>query len=43
MYLETVDRVFCLCCLCFDRGSRTSLASDGFNDWAHLSPALKSH
>jgi hypothetical protein len=43
MYSETAARVFCFCCLCFDRGSRTSLASDGFNDWAHLSPALKSH
>jgi hypothetical protein len=43
MYSETVDHVFCFCCLCFDWGSRTSLASDGLNDWAHLSPALKSH
>jgi hypothetical protein len=43
MYSETADRVFCFCCLCFDGGSRTSLTSDGFNDWAHLSPALKSH
>jgi hypothetical protein len=43
MHSETADHVFCVCCLCFDRGSRTSLASDGFNDWAHLSPALKCH
>jgi hypothetical protein len=43
MYSETTDRVFYLCCLCFDQGSRTSLANDGFNNWAHLSAALKSH
>jgi hypothetical protein len=43
MYSETADRLFCFYCLRFDRGSRTSLASDGFNDWVHLSPALKSH
>jgi hypothetical protein len=43
MYSETAARVFCFCCLCFDGGSRTSLASEGYNDWAHLSPALKSH
>jgi hypothetical protein len=43
MYSKTADCMFCFCCLCFDRGSRTSLASDGFNDWAHLFPALKSH
>jgi hypothetical protein len=43
MYSETADRVFCVCCLCLDQGSRTSLASEGFNDWTHLSPALKSH
>jgi hypothetical protein len=42
MYSETVDCMFFSCCLCFDLGSRTSLANDGFNDWAHLSPALKS-
>jgi hypothetical protein len=35
--------VFCFCCLCFDQGSRTSLASNSFSDWEHLSPALKSH
>jgi hypothetical protein len=39
MYSQTADHVFCFCCLCFDRSSRTSLASD----WAHLPPALKSH
>jgi hypothetical protein len=43
MYSETADRVFCFYCLCFDRGSRTSEARDGFKDWAYLSPALKSH
>jgi hypothetical protein len=43
MYSETADRVFCFCCLSFDRSCRMSLASDDFNDWAHLSPALISH
>jgi hypothetical protein len=43
MYSETADRVLSFCSLCFDRGSRTSSASDGFNNWAHLSPTLKSH
>jgi hypothetical protein len=43
MYSETAGRVFCFCCLCLDRGSRTSSVSDGFNDWAHLFPALKCH
>jgi hypothetical protein len=42
MYSENTDHVFCFCCLCFNQGSRTSLASDGFNDWGHLSTALKS-
>jgi hypothetical protein len=43
MYSETEDLVFCFCFICFDRVSRASLANDGFNDWAHLSLALKSH
>jgi hypothetical protein len=43
MYSETTDRVFCFCCQRFNQGSRTSLAKDDFNDWAHLSTALKSH
>jgi hypothetical protein len=43
MYSETTDHAFCSCCLCFGQGSKTSLANDGFNDWGHLSTALKSH
>jgi hypothetical protein len=35
--------VFCFCCLCFDRGSRTYFANDGFSDQPHLSTALESH
>jgi hypothetical protein len=43
MYSETTGCVFCFCCLCFDQGSRTCLANDGFSDLAHLSTGLKSH
>jgi hypothetical protein len=43
MYSEPIDRLFCFCCLRFDQGSRTSSANDGFNGWARLCTALKSH
>jgi hypothetical protein len=43
MYSETTLRVFSFCCLCFDKGYRTSLANGGLDNWAHLSAAAKSH
>jgi hypothetical protein len=43
MYPETRARLFYFCRLCFDQGSRTCLANDSFNDWAHLSTAQKYH
>jgi hypothetical protein len=43
MYSKTKDRVFYFSFLCFNQSSRTSIASDGFTDWAHLCTVLKSH
>lgn len=42
LYSETKDSLFCFCCFCFDRNSRTSFKS-GFRDWYHLSESIKSH
>ncbi|XP_063775718.1 uncharacterized protein LOC134911440 [Pseudophryne corroboree] len=43
MYSETKDCIFCFCCLCFDRSSRSFLGSVGVNDWSHVSAILKAH
>jgi hypothetical protein len=43
MYSENTDRVFWFRCLCSDQVSRISLVNDGFDNWAHLPTALKSH
>ena len=33
LYSETTSCVFYFCCLCSDKGSRTSVTNDGFSDW----------
>ncbi|CAD0206693.1 unnamed protein product [Chrysodeixis includens] len=43
VYSISKDRVYCFCCRLFDSSSTSSLVSEGYNDWKHLSEMLKTH
>lgn len=43
IYSKSVNKVFCFCCKLFDNKARTSLATEGSQDWTHMSFILKSH
>lgn len=42
-YSRSVNAVFCVCCKLFDLVKKSSLSSEGFNDWSHLGETLKQH
>ena len=43
IYSVFKDRVYCFCCRLFDSSSTSSLVSEGYNNWKHLSEMLKVH
>jgi hypothetical protein len=44
VYSKELDRIFCFGCKLFTKGHRKGqLATDGYNDWIHLSSRLKEH
>lgn len=43
IYSVSKDRVYCFCCRLFDSSSTSSLVSEGYNNWKHLSETLKIH
>lgn len=43
IYSVSKNRVYCFCCRLFDSSSTSNLASEGYNDWKHLSEMLKVH
>lgn len=43
IYSVSKDRVYCFCCRLFDSSSTSSLVSEGYNNWKHLSEMLKIH
>lgn len=43
VYSKSSSKVFCLYCYLFRRNSISSLANEGYDDWAHISLALQKH
>ncbi|XP_065642765.1 zinc finger MYM-type protein 5-like [Hydra vulgaris] len=43
IYPVSKYRVYCFCCRLFDSKSTSSLVSEGYNNWKHLSEMLKVH
>lgn len=45
IYSKKLDSIHCFCCLLYDSNTRRNVlsASQGFNDWTHLSRSIKMH